>query len=628
MADDDLEFGFELVDEASSPAGKIHASLERIERDLKELDRASGKHMGGFGGNMSAAGVGTVALGNVVADVGLKVASTLGKMALAAGEFAARSALELGKASVAAVAFREKSELALSMLRHGESGALQFERIKDIALELGTPLEDTVKGFQKLAAMQFSQGQAETFFKRMQDLRAVGAGADETARALLAVTQIKATGKLQGDELLQLADAGVSVELVMQELAKATGKSVEEVAKLKEAGKISADLALDAIDKAIGKKTGAAVAGDAGKKFADSTITGMSDRLSNIGGILLDDIGKELKPALLELRPLLTDAFAAVRSDDFKAFLRTVGNAVGLVVKGLLELKPVAAEIFGGLTGDASQSAIMGVATGVRALLDAGKEAWPIFREFFIGFEEGFSAAFDVLTDVGKGLAEAFGDDKEQTMKDLVDTARLLGQAFGAFLVVELAVAAALGALIARGVELVAWFGSLVSLVSDPRAFGEKARELSQNFVDGLVNGLNAGIERVREAVGNLGGNALSALAGILRLGSPSKETDWQGQMAGAGLVGGVRSMIPDAQAAMAELGAVRAPPPVEDPIRIPAPRASGSAFGGGSANMNVNVNNTVNGAGDPKATGREVGNKTKGGVIDELERFAAELGA
>jgi len=628
VADDDLEFGFELVDEASSPAGKIHRELERLERDLKQLDRASGQHMGGVGESFQGVGVGAVAMGSTIGGVATKVIAGAAQMAAAVAVFAGQAALQFGQAAIGAATFREKSELALSLLRHGENGAAQFEHIKDIALELGTPLNDTVKSFQKLAAMQFSEASAETFFKRMQDLRAVGADADQTGRALLAITQIKATGHLQGDELLQLADAGVSVQLVMQELAKATGKTVEEVDKLKSAGKISADMALDAIDKAIGKKTGAAVAGDAGKRFADSTISGMSDRIANLGGILLDDVGKELTPALLRLKPLLDDVFKGLQSDSFKQFLATAGKALGEIVDGVLELKPILNDVFAGLTGDTSQAVMMDVAHAIRAVLETARDAWPIVKQLLGGMGDGMGEGFKALEQIAVVIQQAFGGKSEADMQKMGELAREVGHALGLMVVDFLAVAAAVGALIAAGIAVNAWlFGLKTDIDNFLKGLGTMAHDGAVNFIDGLVNGLNAGVARVQAAVAGLGSNTLIELAHILRLGSPSKETDWMGQMAGAGLVGGVESMIPAAQKAMGELGAVRAPPPVEDPIRIAAPQASPRGLGG-SANMNVNVNNTVNGAKDPKETGRHVGDKTKGGVIDELERFAAELGA
>ncbi len=240
-------------------------------------------------------------------DFAIGGVATVGAAALAAAAAVGYLAYQFGKASVQAAAFAEQSRLALTLLT-GSAGtaAKQFDLVRYEAQELGLDVEDTVHGFQKLLAAQFSIGKAKELLRMSSDLQAIGASAEQTKRAIIAISQIKNTGYLQGDELNQLREAGVSTELVYEALGKRLGKTTKELIAMQEKRQLAAEPVIESILEAVRKKTGVEKAGDAGKKFAESTLIGMMAALKARGQNFFIDVGDAILPGVQKLFRLVT----------------------------------------------------------------------------------------------------------------------------------------------------------------------------------------------------------------------------------------------------------------------------------------------------------------------------------
>lgn len=259
-------------------------------------------------------------------------AGALAAGALAAGAAVAYLAYQFSKASVEAAAFGERSRLALTLLTGSASTAsVEFDNVRKEAQLLGLDVYDTQAGFQKLLAAQFEIGKAKELLRMSADLQAIGASAEHTKRAIVAISQIKNTGYLQGDELNQLREAGVSTELIYEALGKRLNKTTAEIVKMQEKRELAADPVIESILEAVRNKTGSAVTGDAGKAFAASTLTGMVgvfrariqnafidigdailpglQRLAKLGGQLFDKLGSD--PRLARLGDFMLERFEA-----------------------------------------------------------------------------------------------------------------------------------------------------------------------------------------------------------------------------------------------------------------------------------------------------------------------------
>jgi tape measure domain-containing protein len=249
-----------------------------------------------------------------LATGGLGVA--VGAVAIAATAAAAAVgylAYKFGDASVQAAAFGERSRLALTLLLDSApKAATEFESMRREAQELGLGVQDTQLGFQKLLAAQFEVGKAKELIRMSADLQAVGASADQTKRAIIAISQIKNTGYLQGDELNQLREAGVSTELVYKELAKRLNKTVPEIIKMQEKRQLDSTNVIESVLAAVRKKTNSEKAGDAGRKFATTALTGQANVLSAAVENAFLDIGDAILPGLKRLMGVIQKAFTAL----------------------------------------------------------------------------------------------------------------------------------------------------------------------------------------------------------------------------------------------------------------------------------------------------------------------------
>ncbi len=278
---------------------------------------------------MVAGGVGTLALGvaGLAKDLAL-AAVKAGALTLALGGIAA---VGLTKMVVEMGAFAERSKRAFGFLMGDKAaGAEAFETGRKLAKEFNLDVEETVQQLIKLRAMQFKMPEAIELTKLSTDLQAISGDSEAAGRALTAITQIKAKGKLQSEELVgQLAEAGVSTVLVYEQLEKSLGKSRKDVLKALQNGAIDADTGIAAIKKAILHKIGTKEAGAAGKAFAQETLTGMWQGLMNAPKMFALDVAD-----FLDTAPLVSGLKRLMEAFD-NIDRKSVGDFVNSMIGGL-----------------------------------------------------------------------------------------------------------------------------------------------------------------------------------------------------------------------------------------------------------------------------------------------------
>jgi tape measure domain-containing protein len=216
-------------------------------------------------GAQAAAGIGSAAMGAT------KVA---GGASLAIGGAAAVGAGMLGANMMGTAIEAEQLRFALDRVTSGQ-GLAWWGKASDYAETFGMNVNTVAKNLMDMKASGFDDGTVDTLFKRMGDLRAMGANEETIGRAMLAIRQVAAAGRLQGDELNQLGEAGINASIIYEVLGKKLGKTTAEIVKMKEAGKLTSDMVIPAIGEAIGVKTGGGAAGEAGAAAANSTLAGL-----------------------------------------------------------------------------------------------------------------------------------------------------------------------------------------------------------------------------------------------------------------------------------------------------------------------------------------------------------------
>lgn len=321
-------------------------------------------------------GLGSIASGlfSVISSIGMAILK-VGALTLALGTLVA---VGLTKGALAMAAFAERSKQAFGFLIGDKAlGRAAFDVGVSLAKELGLNVEETVGQLSKLRSMQFSMRESVELVKLSADLKAITGDSQSAERALTALTQIKAKGKLQSEELVgQLAEAGVSTVLVYQELEKLLGKDRNGVLKALQGGNIDADTGIAAIKAAILHKLNAKEAGQVGKDFANNTLTGLWEQLRNAPSNFL-----------LSLESLIdTDSVKGAIREILRAFegigRGNVGAFVNKIIAGFSKMVPVVIA-FGEGFGSAFGKVLDAMTFDGAGVQDKAREAGRWLAEFF-----------------------------------------------------------------------------------------------------------------------------------------------------------------------------------------------------------------------------------------------------
>ena len=149
---------------------------------------------------------------------------------------------------------------------------------------------DLIETTKRLKAFGFETEELVDVTKRLADV--AGATGADLGGIATAFGQIQAKGRLQGEELLQLQERGVSLQ---DELQKMYGFTADEFRKALEGGRISADavnLALQRITDAGGKYANGAIAQSTTLAGKFSTLVDGVETLARAFGEVLDPVLK------------------------------------------------------------------------------------------------------------------------------------------------------------------------------------------------------------------------------------------------------------------------------------------------------------------------------------------------
>ncbi|HMJ52400.1 MAG TPA: tape measure protein [Polyangiaceae bacterium] len=507
-----LNAEFKKMDDAM--AHQKWVGLKRAEVQSNKAAFAAKQHADGL---QRVAALGTpldkLALGPMAA---VAKAGAVAATALAA--VAGVIVVKFGAAAIHMAAFAQKSILALTQLT-GNAGtaAREFDEVRKISGRFGLDVEETQKSFQKLLAAQFSIGQAKDLIKMGADLQVVTGEAESAQRALLTLSQIKAKGKLQGEELMQLQEAGVSQGLILEALEKALGKDRAEVQKMLSGGKIDAETGVAAIIEAIKHKVGEHELGEAGAKFADTTLAGFQGRMKAGMQNAMIDIGTRIEPAIVRITQLIQGSIdRLVKSGKLQAlgdaFVRGFERFAGFIESNWPAIE--SAIVF------TIEAIIGGVNMAISALMF---------------MSDNWSTIMTIMKGVGIVLGVVAAGAVLMFAPFLLTAAAIMA--------VGVAIAFAVGWLVGKLIPAVtafgsAWLATVQGVIAPFKAafdtiaaifdstgmsWSEKLFAIGQAIITGLVNGITAMMMAPVNLVRNIGQRIVGAFTGELQTHSPSK---------------------------------------------------------------------------------------------------------
>lgn len=520
--------------------------------------------------------------------------SLLGGAALAAGAAVASLAASFGglvsriaQSVVEIAAFRESSLTALRVvLGSSEAAGRSFRNAMRIANETPLDTADVIRQQQALAVAGFSEREITPLLAASADLGS--AFGDRAAEGFsFAVAQIRAAGRLQGQELLQLQNANVSRRAILESIARqmnlGTGqRGIDAARRAIEQRRVSDTVGIQAALDAVRARLAGGGELGAFAQAQSRTIGGALSNLRNAGFNLIASIDFERIPAVQKLRDLVVGLTGALDASTGAG-----RRAQALISAGL----------------NATVSVIRSVVTFGRAALPV---VLPLVRAFGGGFLEGLRIGFAPLLAIFRQLAGG-GGPSQQTLQALTFLARGLGTALGVAAGAAVTFGTALSALAAIPTAVLgAITGTLGNLVPTiTNAF----TQIGQAIAAGIAAGIRAAAGAPRQALLGL----VSALPGVaaarLLIRSPSRVfRDEIGAQIPAGLTLGIEAGAPAARGAV---DALVAPPAV----------APGSLRGGSAPQVTVQV--TVQGGRDAAETGDAVGDAVRRVLLSTFVELA-----
>lgn len=264
--------------------------VSRSERRAGDEASSAGKKIRGMGGDMDAANPKaknlTGSLMGVAGKAGVAAGAFLGVQGVTSVLGAGFDRLqnieraEIGFKNIGLTADETKAQMAkLSDQVTGTSVSLSdaakySAMFAQSGVKMGQPMDDTIQAFTNLSAA------------------ASGTGVDVGN----VMTQISAAGRLMGGDAMQLQQAGINI---YQYVADYMGKSVEEVKKLGEEGKISFEDVIGAVNKGTGN-----LAKDMGETMS-AKMANMKTALASLGAAIIEPLMGPMTTAVTGLTNLL-----------------------------------------------------------------------------------------------------------------------------------------------------------------------------------------------------------------------------------------------------------------------------------------------------------------------------------
>jgi tape measure domain-containing protein len=537
-----LSWTLSLTDKVSGPAKRAATGLDRVSASMNKaraastsLDQAQAKlgrdgrwrdSKGKFVGTGRAGGAGGKGGGaSNPFEVGLSdIGQGVGLSAAAAGVGVAAGAAKLGMMVQDAQAFRQRTMFALETILKSKSAAEQaYAMATRTALETGGDFRQTMAGFNTLVAQGFDVSFADQLMRAMADLRTLNPQANMEG-ITRAVSQIKTTGRLQGDELMQLAEAGLNVDAVYQEIAKSMGVVAKEgetagqqVRKLQEAGKISSEVAIAAIMASLKNQVGGKAFGATAAERANQSLDGAIARAKTLAEVFLSSIKVDWSPIIRAVERVTS----VLQGPAGAAFADKIGASLTRVIAILDQVTESDIESFLETTGNAFTS----LADNAERVVEVGSRLNAVYQEL--------NAAFEGAT--GIGIADAALMGLNGTVQNTVTVVQGMQAVFeGAWAALE---------------EL-----------ADGQALGAQ-------IMSGLVEGITSGAAAVVDALVGAVDGAIKAAEKKLGIASPSRVMRDIGRNTSRGAALGIADELPRVEQAGLSLAS--------------APMAAGQRIGG-----------------------------------------------
>lgn len=491
--------------------------------------------------------------------------------------------LSAAQAVVEVAAFRESSLVALeAVLGSSAAAGRQFRNAITVANQTPLDTRDVITQTQAFAVAGFAEREIAPLIAASADMGAAF-GQRSSEGFALALSQIRATGTLQGQELLQLTNANVSRMAVLDSIARQMSlgegdvgrrAAMTAISQRRVSSGVGEQAALDAVR---GRLDQGGQLGSFARRQSETLTGAISNARNAIFNLMIGiDFGAvpgivAFKNVLLQITAALTSGSPAAAS--LRAGITGAANAVGGLLSRIVNPTAIAA-------------GMAAVGRGFATVQRFGAAALPVVRAFIAGFGPGFVAGLAPLRALFAQIS-AGGGPSAATMALLARAATGVGSAIG-FVAGALGTMLGVGTLLTTTISaLIATVGGLATTVLLPirNAFVS----VGAGIVAGIVAGITGGVGGMGTAITSLGASAIASARAALGIRSPSRVfADLIGAQIPAGIAMGVTAGAPAADAAVAGIVSPSVP-----------------ALGGRGVNITLTIN--ASGGGQPGETARAI---------------------
>ena len=378
---------------AGKPMANLRASMYRLSQSFINL--RYGNPLGVLAGLAQAGASGKAAfagLGTTIAGV------TAGVAALGVAIAGIGAGIALAGAKIASFGLKAASNLEMlriqyeGLLQSASRGAAEVDYVLKLGTESVVPTEGLLEANRLLLAYGVTQDKVRqdllSFFSDFGS--ATGLSAARLQDMAYALGQVQAQGKANMIDLRQLANAGLNLAQVYEQIAKQQGISADAAKELTSEGKLTADILIPAV---LALQDNYA---DAAAKARDSS-AGIIANLKDIANIKL---GTAFEDLLARLKPLLLWAEEFLEAFDFTKLAAAFSGvfsglqiAIGAVDNDTAKLARTFSDVLAG--------AVIAVGTLIGQMIITA-------RFLAAAFDTVYSSGEYALRLLGEGIAEVF----------------------------------------------------------------------------------------------------------------------------------------------------------------------------------------------------------------------------
>jgi tape measure domain-containing protein len=504
-------------------------------------------------------------IGNIVSTVGRGFAS-VGSSVIGAIEgfgrfvffakYAAEAAMGFGQALLGQNAAMEQARVAFTgLLGSGQAADAMLRRLQ--AFAAATPFEfpELIKDTQELLGMGFAARDVIPVLTAVGDAAAgVGRGQEGVDRITLALGQMQARGKVTGQDMLQLTEAGIPAWRI---LAQSMGLSVAQVQKLSEEGKLGGD-SVTKLWQGMERFYGPQMANQA------KTFNGLLSTLHDNAVMALMTFSG---PLFTMAKGALSQLTALASSPAFSQFAKTLGQDVAQGIAAIVNWVKQAVSWFGqfapqvaqvgtafnnlavalaptaarmqqaGTAGNLLAGAlgalrliIVGILGGVALLVNgiASVIQWfnagsPAVQRLYTMFQQLGNMIANAFIPVWKELQASWGEIVA-AIRPIMPQLQMLGTALGVTLVAAIMIVIAVigGLLVALGGVLVGIVRIVTGIIVVISGMVQTVTGIINLFADlfsGRFDKLAGDLERIMMGIASMFGGVMLIISGIFQVG-------------------------------------------------------------------------------------------------------------